>query len=1067
MPEPAVRALATPDKVRPAPIGAAAAQLAEILALEDVIVAAGDEQRAAALARTLDALTEAEIIYCPGSDAIPGDDAPASPVNVGQRVSALRRLRLAQAHERQRRIALVTSGEALGHRYPPPQAFDAEPPRVVRGEAVDLASLFDGLVEAGYVSDERVDEPGEVALRGQVLDVFPADAELPLRVEIVDGVIVYIRSYDPIDQRSVEELDARELGRVAEPDIGNEGVSLVDHLPGARLAIETGAEERRRRLLALVADAERRRPGKARRHVVGDRDWSAAIAERKAIELEAEPAPVPRFVEERSPMRAFGAFARALLAEGGTLAILGTARDLRFLRARVAKAARAEITDMPDWESVVGAEPGRLLALQVPLDRGFRRGNLVAVAAADLLGSRAERGDEIADSHQALVFALDEIRIGDVVVHEDHGIGRVHGLGASPAGDTEAIALEYAGGAMRLVPIGQADRLWRYGADADAVTLDRLDGSSWEKRRSAIDAAIAETAAGLIEIAAVSAGRTAPVLAPDSADYEKFAGGFAFTETRDQARAIDAVRADLASGKPMDRLVIGDVGYGKTEVALRAAALAALAGYQVAIAAPTTVLARQHLENFAARFEGTGIEVSGLSRLSTPAERRRVRAGIADGSIRVVVGTGAVAGKGVTYNRLGLVIIDEEQRFGTADKERLRKLGASHALSLSATPIPRTLQSALVGIQQLSIIASPPARRQPIRTAVTGFDKAAIRAALLRERGRAGQSFVVVPRIEDMAPLTRILGELVPELEVLTAHGKMGAAEIDETMVRFARGDGDVLLATNIIEAGLDVPRANTMVIWRADRFGLSQLHQLRGRVGRGGRRGQVILLTDPDKALAPRTLKRLRTLEAFDRLGAGFAVSAADLDMRGAGDLMGDAQAGHMKLIGIDLYQDLLGAALRAARGESVERWTPDLRLGIEGRLPGLLIPEAEIRITFYIRLARARSSGEIDRIEEELEDRFGSLLPEARTLLAIARVRTEARSAGIARIDAGPAAIALTPRPDSGRAFEALALERKGDRLIARDRIEDPLARLERMEELLATIREAGEGGATDPVR
>jgi transcription-repair coupling factor (superfamily II helicase) len=400
------------------------------------------------------------------------------------------------------------------------------------------------------------------------------------------------------------------------------------------------------------------------------------------------------------------------------------------------------------------------------------------------------------------------------------------------------------------------------------------------------------------------------------------------------------------------------------------------------------------------------------------------------------------------------VIVDEEQRFGAADKTRLRELGAGHVLTLSATPIPRTLQTALVGLQQLSVIATPPARRQPIRTTVGTFDPETVRTALLRERSRGGQSFVVVPRIEDMAPLAATLAKLVAELEILEAHGKMPAAEIDEAMVRFGRGEGDVLLATNIIEAGLDVPRANTMVITRADRFGLSQLHQLRGRVGRGGRRGQVLLLTEPDADIAPRTLKRLRTLEAFDRLGAGFAISARDLDMRGAGDLLGETQAGHMKLIGIDLYQHLLEAALRTARGETVERWSPALHLGLEGRLPDSWMPEEELRVTTYARLARLEDAEALDAFADEMEDRFGALPEEVLSLLAVARVRVAARTAEIARIDAGPGAIALTPRRGFAGDAAALGLTEKNGRLILAERIDDPHERLERIEALLEQI-------------
>ena len=1036
--------------------GETAAALAEALAAGDLIHAAADEPTALGVARALAAAApDALVVFCPGSDALPGDDAPASPANVGLRVAALRHVRLALASGERPRIACITTGEALARAYPTPAAFDAAPPRVALGESADLAALASELQALGYIVDERVDEPGEVALRGQVLDVFPADAAEPLRIEAQDGQVLSIRSYDAGDQRTIGEVDALELGRVSEPAVDGEGVCLLDHLPGAQVSIPAEAEDRRRRFVALAADAARRRPRRATRDVLGEAAWTKAMGARERLSLASIGDPPPRFVEAKAPLRAFGKVAKAALAGGDRVVLLGGARDLRFLQSRVAKAAGEEIASAASWAEMMAAPPGALLTLAMPVDRGFRREGVLAVAAADLLGSRAEREDGTVGRVDTTLFDLGEIRIGDVVVHEDHGIAVVAGL-ETIEGEGDAVRLTFAGDAVRLVPVAELDRLWRYGAAADAVTLDRLDGSSWQKRRATIDAAIAESARGLTALAKERAQRTAPVLAPDTAAYERFAAGFPFTETPDQARAIEAVRSDLASGAPMDRLVIGDVGYGKTEVALRAAALAALAGKQVAVAAPTTVLARQHLESFTARFEGTGIEVAGLSRLSNAAERKRVKAGLADGTISVVVGTGAVAGKGVTYKDLALVVIDEEQRFGAADKDRLRALSAGHVLSLSATPIPRTLQSALVGLQQLSVIASPPARRQPIRTAVDAFVPETVRTALLREKSRGGQSFVVVPRIEDMAKLARELTSLVPELELLQAHGKMPASEIDEVMVRFGRGDGDVLLATNIIEAGLDVPRANTMVIWRADRFGLSQLHQLRGRVGRGSRRGQVLLLTEPDQAIAPRTLKRLRTLQAFDRLGAGFAISARDLDMRGAGDLLGETQAGHMKLIGIDLYQQLLEAALRTARGETVDRWSPELHLEVSGRLPEDWIPEEELRVTCYARLARLTEGDAIDAFEAELEDRFGAAPEEARTLLAVARIRAGARAANIAAITAGPAAIAFTPHSGTEIAGDAHGLEAKDDRWLLRERIDDPEARLGRIADLLDALAE-----------
>ncbi|WP_230482909.1 helicase-related protein [Sphingomonas sp. Leaf21] len=1033
-----------------------AAGAAERLARGDIVLATTDETRAMAVVSILTAIArDATVLFCPGSDALPGDDAPASPANVGQRVSALHMLRAALSKKKRGPIALVTSGEALARGLPSPETFDAEPPCVARGEPCDLARLHAMLLDLGYIADERVDEPGEVAVRGQVLDVFPADAEQPLRIEVADGRIGAIRSYDPADQRSTGDLDRRELGRVAEPPLGSRPTSLIEHLPDAEIIVEPAADERRRRLLLLSADVARRGSRRAARDMIADKDWSRLLADRRTATIDRCDSPPPRFVEHRAPLREFAAFARTAREHGHRVVLIGSERDLRFLGRRVDNVMRTTAVRVEDWHAIRKAEPGALLTLAAPAERGFVRKGIVAITAADLLGSRADREDGKAHRVDLSLIQTAEIRVGDMVIHEDHGIAAVAGIETVDHQDGvtgDAIKLLYARSATRLVPVAEADRLWRYGGEDDAVRADTLDGKSWHDRRRGIDEAIAETARRLTEMAAGRAEQHAPVLDPPVADYERFAAGFPFSETPDQLTAIEAMRADLASGRPMDRLVVGDVGFGKTEVALRAAAIVALAGRQVALAAPTTVLARQHLDSFAARFAESGITVAGLSRLSTAAEKRRVKAGLADGSIRIVIGTGAVAAKGVTYKDLALVIVDEEQRFGASDKARLQALSAGHVLTLSATPIPRTLQSALVGLRQLSIIATPPARRQPIRTAVSAFAPETLRAALLRERSRGGQSFVVVPRIADMAPLAEKLAKIVPELELLQAHGKLPAAEIDDVMVRFGRGDGDVLLATNIIEAGLDVPRANTMAIVHADRFGLAQLHQLRGRVGRGHRRGQVLLFTESDDAIAPRTLKRLRTLEAFDRLGAGFAISARDLDMRGAGDLLGDTQAGHMRLIGVELYQQLLEDALRTARGETVERWTPELRIGVEGRLPPEWIPDEDLRISLYARLGRLRDEAGLDDFEAELEDRFGELPEEASLLIALARLRERMRMLGIARIDAGPAAIALTPHGRDTDLATIDGLERKDGRYLLRERYDSPDERLARLTDLLA---------------
>ncbi|MET0248463.1 MAG: helicase-related protein, partial [Sphingobium sp.] len=872
-------------------IGETALLLCRALEAGDLLYLADDEQAAESLGAALGALMpDRAVIFLPSSDTLPGDGAPASPANIGRRVAALRTLRRHVQDAKRPHLAAIMSGEAAARLYADPAAFDAAPPLLKRGDAIEPERFAQEMAAIGYVSDDRVDEPGEVAIRGDVIDIFPADAGLPARIDIADGRIAGIRRYDPVTQLSVEECETVEIGRATEPE-ADHGATILAHLPPGRLLLSDKADDRRQRFVRLAGEAAGKKNTRA--DAVDEKTWSKALASWKLADDEpSDIGPVPRFAEQRAPLAAMVRFVRPLLEEGRLL-LVGSARDIRFLRARVARKLKVPLASVDSIADAQALPVGSAAALIAPVDRGAVCDGLVMVAAADLLGSRALVGDAPEPVAAGLARSSGDIKRDDVVVHEDHGVARVIGLEPAPGDDGgEVVALEYAGGARRLVPVREAGRIWRYGADADAVKLDRLDGSSWEKRRAAIDEAVAQSARALLELAEARARLEAPVIDPDPALYERFVSSFPFNETADQLRTIQAVRDDLASGRPMDRLVIGDVGYGKTEVALRAAALAALSGYQAIVAAPTTVLVRQHLQTFERRLAASGIKVAGLSRLSSAAEKKAVKAGLADGSIGIVIGTGAVMAKDVNYAKLGLVIIDEEQRFGAADKAKLRGRADIHLLAMSATPIPRTLHRAMIGLQQISVIATPPARRQPIRTSVMALDDARIRTALLRERSRGGQSFVVVPRIEDLASFSDRLKRIVPDLNLVVAHGKLPPAELDAAMVGFADGEGDVLLATNIIEAGLDVPRANTMIVWRADRFGLAQLHQLRGRVGRGNRRGQVMLLTDGTE-IAPRTMKRLRTLATYDRLGAGFEISAADLDQRGAGDLLSDTQAG------------------------------------------------------------------------------------------------------------------------------------------------------------------------------
>lgn len=1049
-PEPPSRQNPASLNASPCSVLRTAFRIVETLPSSNLLYVAVDDARALALAECVRALApEACTVYLPATDALPGDDVASSPVNAGLRTAALRRIRLHTISNSKQPLACIVSAECTMQRLSAPDAFDIAPPILQIGSPLDLASFEDFCIELGYLTDDRIDEPGEVAVRGSVVDIYPVDQLLPVRIEVADDVITAIKTYDPVDQRTIEEIAEIEIGRANEPEARG-SILLLDHLANVSIVEESRVDSRRKSFALLAKDAAKF--GRSITQIAEIATWNDAKARHEILDWQNDDAePVSRFVESRSPLAAFAKSAKAVLEGGGAVTIVGSARDLRFLRPRLSKRLKRDVPFADGLSSLFC--PGSVLLVEAPADAGFHLADRLVVAAADIMGSRAMTTKDAKPAALAELAGIADLHVGDIIVHEDHGIACLTGIEAMPGGsegtsDGDAFALEFASGARRLVTASDANRIWRYGGEAEAISLDRLDGSTWQKRRKQIDVALAKSAKLLVELASEREALITEPIIPQSATYERFANSFAFTETPDQARAIAAVRDDLASGKPTDRLVIGDVGYGKTEVALRAAAMVALAGGQVVFAAPTTVLVRQHFELFAKRFEEFDIQVASLSRLSTATEKKAVAAGLAAGSIQIVIGTAAVAAKAVSYKNLQLVIIDEEQRFGNADKSKLRSLHDGHVVTLSATPIPRTLQFALIGLQQMSVIATPPARRQPIRSVVKSWDDAMVRTALLRERARHGQSFVVVPRIDDMPAIEAKLAKLFPEGEVISVHGKMPMADLDTAMTEFAAGRGDVLLATNIIEAGLDVPRANTMIVWRADRFGLSQLHQLRGRVGRGSRRGQILLLTDSEAKIADATLKRLRTLQAFDRLGAGFAISARDLDVRGAGDLLGDSQTGHMQLIGVDLYQHMLGQALRMARGEKVDDWRPELRLGLAGCFPKEWIPDVDIRIQLYARLARLESSSRVDSFEAELEDRFGELPEPVQALLMYARIVVLAHEAQIARVDAGPAAIAFTSRHeianDSGMA-------RSGDRLIRKELIEDPIERATRVAELL----------------
>nr|WP_246347526.1 DEAD/DEAH box helicase [Brevundimonas basaltis] len=927
-------------------------------------------------------------------------------------------------------------------RTPPTTAIETTF-EIATGRPLDRAALAAFTRRTGYAEDDRIDEPGEIAFLGEVIDVFPAAADCPVRITIADDVVGEIQTFDPLSQRTLEGLDAVVLTGASELYLDDDVERPVgaEHRLGAlhgplrtaleriaadQLIAEPTAADRCFRFLRRVAEAHTSHktfgeaddtpPGPASLYLTSQQA-KGDLARAVVLELDRSRS-IASIAADRRPGASLRGLIEAHRAKERRVVLAGIEDELKPVARMLKRLGVDEPLSVTDLAGVLAAPSGALLSLVADFDRGFEdeKLNLTIIAASDVLGARVARASTIARS----VLGEVELRIGDVVIHEEHGLGILQGLErVEVAGHgRDVIRLEYSGGSTVLAPVEEFGRLWRYGSEPSVVTLDRLNTEAWQRRRVEVSAQIDATAAHLVELAKKRAAATCDPVVPPSSDFAEFGARFPFPESPDQAAAIEAVLSDLASGRPMNRLVCGDVGFGKTEVALRAAAAVALGGQQVVLAAPTTVLARQHLETFRRRFEGTGVQIGHLSRLASAAEVKSVKAGLKSGEIGILVGTHALASDTLEFDNLSLTIVDEEHRFGARMKEALQQR-APHRLVMTATPIPRTLQSALIGIQDVSVIATPPSRRRPVRTFLSAFDGGSVRTALLREKQRGGQSFVVVPRIEDISMMADELARLAPELRVVWAHGQMGAAEVDDSMVSFADGDGDVLLATNIIETGLDVPRANTMIIFKPELFGLAQLHQLRGRVGRSRAQGFAYLLTEPTEEIPEATRARLGTLEAFDRLGAGFAISARDLDLRGSGDLLGDEQAGHMKLIGSALYQSLLERAVRAARGEPVSDPVPAPRIDPAAGFPEAYIPDPTIRINLYSRLARVASAADVDALEDEIADRFGPLPDEVTALLAETRVSALAVEAGVTKIVAGPKATALTV--GNGRLEEA----------------------------------------------
>ncbi|MDP1723221.1 MAG: transcription-repair coupling factor [Alphaproteobacteria bacterium] len=666
------------------------------------------------------------------------------------------------------------------------------------------------------------------------------------------------------------------------------------------------------------------------------------------------------------------------------------------------------IQQIEAWSDIAPYPKNHLLLTKLPLSRGFYTDKVIFVAEEDLLGERIIRNVKRRRSDE-FIAEVTALEVGDHVVHLEHGIGQFDGIETIRTLNVphDCLRVLYQGGDKLYIPVENIDVLTRYGSESESTHLDKLGQLAWQQRKSKIKERIQEMAQELIQIAALRAAKTGETLQAPIGAYDEFCARFPYPETDDQLSAISDVLSDLTIGKPMDRLICGDVGFGKTEVALRAAFQAAISGAQVAVVVPTTLLALQHYKNFQRRFEGFPLRIQKLSRFNTAKEQANIKKELSEGKVDIVIGTHAILSKDISIPNLGLLIIDEEQHFGVAQKERLKQIKPNvHILTLTATPIPRTLQMALSGVRDLSLIATPPIDRLAVRSFVLPFDGVIIREAILRERHRGGQIFYICPRLADIPKVTEKLLELVPDIKYAIAHGKLSGHDLEELMQDFMNKKYDLLIATNIVESGLDIPSVNTLIVHKSDHFGLSQLYQLRGRVGRGKTRAYAYFTTPYGKKITKPAEKRLHVLETLDHLGAGFTLASHDLDIRGAGNMLGDEQSGHIKEVGVELYQNMLQEALLALKEDKPLNpdYSPQIHLGIPILIPEGYVKDLNVRMSLYRRASNLKNKPEIDSFAAELIDRFGPLPQEVENLFDVLECKRLCLEVGIEKADCGP---------------------------------------------------------------
>ena len=1019
------------------------------------------------------------VVPFPDWETLPYDQFSPHPDIISQRLAALHRLPTLA------RGIVVVPVQTLLQRLAPLShivggSFDLEV-----GQQLDMDAEKRRLESAGYRNVAQVMDPGDFAVRGGLLDVYPMGADAPLRIELLDEDIDTIRAFDPESQRSLDKVPAvkmlpgrevptdpasleRVMGTLRErfdvdtrrsplyqdlkagvlpsgieyllPLFFNRTATLFDYLPeGFLTVVGTGVAEAADAFWTQTGSRfEQRRHDIERPLLPPEEIYQTPDSLReqfnKLPRVEVWPADHPRINEAQAlgdqplpplPVAAKDAPAGQALKSfldnyPGRVLIAADSPGRREALLEVLQAADLRPPVVPDLPAFLAGNVPAFAITVAPLDDGFAlvEPPLAVLTERQLFPERAgqpRRTRRAGREPEAIIRDLGELSEGAPIVHEDHGVGRYRGLIAMDVGGMpgEFLEIEYAKGDRLYVPVAQLHLISRYsGASPETAPLHSLGGEQWTKAKRKAAEKVRDVAAELLEIQARRQARAGLALDIDRAMYEPLAAGFPFEETADQQAAIDATLRDLQSSQPMDRVVCGDVGFGKTEVALRAAFAAASGGKQVAVLVPTTLLAEQHYRNFRDRFADYPLRVEVLSRFKTSKEIKAELDKVAEGSIDVIVGTHRLLQPDVKFKDLGLVIVDEEQRFGVRQKEALKAMRANvHLLTLTATPIPRTLNMAMAGLRDLSIIATPPPNRLAVKTFITAWDTAQLREAFQRELARGGQLYFLHNDVESMGRMQRELAELVPEARIGVAHGQMPERELEKVMLDFQKQRFNVLLASTIIESGIDIPNANTIIINRADKFGLAQLHQLRGRVGRSHHRAYAYLVVPPDKrSISADAHKRLEAIASMDELGAGFTLATHDLEIRGAGELLGEDQSGQMAEVGFSLYTELLERAVRSIKAGKL----PDLDAGEEVRgaevelhVPALIpedyLPDVHTRLTLYKRISSARDNATLRELQVEMIDRFGLLPDPVKHLFAIAELKLQANALGIRKLELG----------------------------------------------------------------